>query len=65
MACTWIPACVGRVEYHVERETRPGLTVEDDVCEKHVADARRHGYRVTRMDGPAATNHVPEHRRPR
>jgi hypothetical protein len=65
MLCTWIPACFGRVEYHVERETRPGLTVDDDVCEKHMADAERHGYRVSKVGEPAAADHAPEDRRPR
>lgn len=46
MQCTWIPTCVAEGQHTVEKETRPGLIVDDTVCDKHLEVARERGYRV-------------------
>jgi hypothetical protein len=44
--CTWIPACEEQAQHTVERQTRPGLIVDDAVCDRHLEDAERRGYRL-------------------
>jgi hypothetical protein len=44
--CTWIPACTRRATHTVERQTRPGLIVDDAVCDVHLESALSVGYRL-------------------
>lgn len=62
MLCTWIPACYKQGEYRVERQTRPGLILDDMVCDKHLEDARRHGYRVREAIEPDAASRSADER---
>jgi hypothetical protein len=45
MQCTWIPACTEKGEHNVECESRPGLILNDTVCDKHLEVALQRGYR--------------------
>lgn len=45
-SCTWLRSCAEPATYVVWRETRPGLIVDEDVCDQHLADARARGYRA-------------------
>lgn len=50
MICTWARWCGEPARHHVERETHPGMTVAEDVCDKHLQQAKEWGYR---QSGPA------------
>lgn len=44
--CTWVRWCPEPGVHQVWRETRPGLIVDDVVCERHLDDASTLGYRL-------------------
>lgn len=44
--CTWLRMCTNPATRAVWRETRPGLIVDERVCDKHLADALARGYRA-------------------
>lgn len=43
--CTYAAYCTNRATSHVWDETRPGLVIEEDVCESHLRSALRLGFR--------------------
>jgi hypothetical protein len=47
MLCTWIPTCTELGQHPVEQETRPGLIVNDTVCDQHLEVALLRGYRMS------------------
>lgn len=64
MLCTWIPICCEPGLHRVARETRPGLVLDDTVCDKHLVEARRHGYRVLKTLEPESAQPEGHRRRP-
>ena len=44
MTCTWVKWCSEPGVHLVWRQTRPGLIVDDIVCERHLQEARAAGY---------------------
>jgi hypothetical protein len=49
-ACAWMSSRPEPAEHCVERETRPGLILTENVCSEHLTTARNHGYK---RRGPA------------
>jgi hypothetical protein len=48
-ACTWVLSCEEQGNHPVWRQTRPGLILHEEVCDQHLPQARRRGYR----EGPS------------
>lgn len=42
--CTWFPWCTRPVAREVERRTADGVVLRELVCDRHLANARDHGF---------------------
>jgi hypothetical protein len=42
--CTWNIACTEPARHQVDCQTRPGLILDEQVCDGHLEDARSLGY---------------------
>jgi hypothetical protein len=43
--CDWMPSCPDPAAHRVQRQTRPGLILDENVCQRHLTAARQQGYR--------------------
>jgi hypothetical protein len=54
--CTWFPWCTEPVAHEVEHHTADGVVLRELVCDRHLRNARAHGYEPIAR-GPGSPAH--------